>query len=178
MDQGDPKEQWKGIYTSPFHATRETKLQSFQFRITHRTIPCNRYLHNIRIRQDDNCSFCVPPVSDTLQHFFFSCPKSATFWTAVCLWLATQTDFHIAISEKEFMLGVQKEIPQSKQINLLVLLVKHFIFRQKLFYKANLDLTHFLRELKQKLAVEKYICTQEKRPAKFRQWARVYNALG
>lgn len=76
------------------------------------------------------------------------------------------------------MLGVPKEIPQSRSINLLVLLVKHFIFRQKLFYKANFDLTHFLRELKQKLGVEKYICTQESRPGKFRQWDKIYNVLG
>lgn len=156
----------------------QTKLQSFQFRITHHTIPCNRYLHNICVRQDDNCSFCDPPVSDTLQHFFYSCPKSASFWNAVCSWLSTQADLHIAISEKDFMLGVPKEIPQSRSINLLVLLVKHFIFRQKLFYKANFDLTHFLRELKQKLGVEKYICTQESRPGKFWQWDKIYNALG
>lgn len=174
----DPKEYWRQIYVFPFHATRESRLQSFQFKIMHRTIPCNRYQRNIRIRQDDNCSFCDPPVSDTLQHFFYSCPKAATFWHAVTQWLATQANFHILVSEKHFLLGVPKEIPQARMMNFIILLAKNFIFRQKLFNNANLELLHFLGELRNKLAVENFICTQAKKQYKFKQWNSIYKALG
>lgn len=178
VNQEDQKEHWKDVYTSPYKATRETKLQAFQYRVIHRTIPCNRYLHNIRIKQEDVCSFCNPPTSDTLQHFLFSCPKSADFWRSFCRWLATQANFHINLTEEEFLFGVPRGTPQARSINFLTILVKHFIFRQKLFHSANLDLTHFLRELKSKLGIERFICKQEKRPERFRHWEHVYKALG
>lgn len=177
--QQEPHEDyWKEIYSSPYKATRESKLQAFQFRIIHRVIPCNRFLCNIRIKQEDHCSFCDPPVTDTLQHFFFSCPLAASFWASVRQWLETQVNVHIEMMEREYMFGVPKEVPQARMFNLLALTVKHFIYRQKLFHNAALDLTHFLRELRVKLGMEKLLCTQEKKPAKFRQWARIYSALG
>lgn len=178
MREEDQNKRWKQTYVFPYQATRETKLQSLQFRITHRTIPCNRYLRNIRIRQDDYCSFCDNPTPDTLQHFFFSCPRVTTFWCSLTSWLATQANFHLNITENHFMLGVPNTFPQARYINLLVLLVKNFILRQKLFHNASLDLSHFLRELRQKLAVEKFIYTQGKRPDKFKQWSAIYKALG
>lgn len=112
--EADSKGKWEQVYTFPYLATRETKLQSLQFRITHRTIPCNRYLSNIRIKQDDSCSYCEPPVSDTIQHFFFSCTKVTTFWDSVTLWLATQANFHFTITEEHFLLGVPNAVPKAR----------------------------------------------------------------
>lgn len=177
-EDANPKEYWKGIYTSAYRATRESKLQAFQYKIIHRTIPCNRYLHNIRIKQEDHCSFCIPHTTDSLQHFFFSCPITKTFWTSVCRWLAMEADFHINLDEKEFLFGVPSAEPNARSINYLALLAKHFIYRQKLFHRANMELTHFLRDLRNKLAVEKLISVQENKPGKFRRWSRIYSALG
>ncbi len=33
---------WKNIFCSAFHITRETNLQSFQYKILHRTITCRK----------------------------------------------------------------------------------------------------------------------------------------
>lgn len=49
---------WEEIYRRPYTAARDTKLQAFQYRLCHRIIPCNKFLKNIRIRQDHKCSFC------------------------------------------------------------------------------------------------------------------------
>lgn len=174
----NPKEFWKEAYTSAYRATRESKLQSFQYKIIHRIITCNKYLCNIRIKQDDFCSFCTPHITDSLQHFFYSCPISRTFWTSVCRWMAAKADLHIDLTEKEFLFGVSVDKPNARSINLIALLAKHFIYRQKLFYQANMNLTHFLRDLRHKLGVEKFILVQENKPGKFARWARVYNALG
>lgn len=73
-------------------------------------------------------------------------------------------------------LGTSPEL--YRPMNFIVLLAKNFILRQKLFLNASLDLTHFLRELRQKLAMEKLISTQTNRPDKFHQWNAIYNALG
>ena len=43
-------EAWIRIFKMPFKIIRETKLQSFQYKIVHRTIACNKWLANIKIR--------------------------------------------------------------------------------------------------------------------------------
>ena len=40
---------WPRIYQMSFMVTRETRLQSFQYRILHRIIPCNKWLFDITI---------------------------------------------------------------------------------------------------------------------------------
>lgn len=150
-DQGVTTEYWKDIYVRPYHTTRDTKLQAFQFKLVHHTIPCNKYLCNIKIKQSDACSFCDPQAVDTLQHFFFSCSTVTTFWKAVCNWLASQADFHVNVDEREFLFGVPKGARQARAINFTLLFTKHFIYRQKRFCQGTLELTHYLRELKGKL---------------------------
>ncbi len=38
------------IFEQPFKCYRVTKIQSFQFRIIHRIIPCNQWLKNVMIK--------------------------------------------------------------------------------------------------------------------------------
>ncbi len=42
---------WKRIFNLPFSTTRDTNIQSFQFRIIHKVIPCNKWLHTIKIKK-------------------------------------------------------------------------------------------------------------------------------
>lgn len=138
--------------TSPFHALRDTKLQTFHFKLTHRIIPCNRYLSNIHIRRNDVCSFCE--ASDTLQHFFFHCEATNTFWRNLTYWLSHNTNIVVRMDIEELIFGIPQHAPDAKCINFILILAKNFIFRQKLFHQGQLDQTHFLRELRLKLQVE------------------------
>lgn len=167
---------WKEIYLSPYCTTRDTKLQAFQYKLIHRVLPCNRYLHNIRIKESDICSFCTE--KDTLQHFFWTCSLVQDFWHKVEEWLSLNGDIHIQTNMKQFLFGFPKTHPQVKIINLLSLAAKHFIYRQKLFHAGNLELIHFLREFRAKLGIEKFICMKENKIRKFARWNRIYNALG
>ncbi len=56
---------------------RETKIQTFQYRILHRIIPCNKWLHNIKIKDSDSSDY-YGGVDDIL-HFFKKCPKVNDF---------------------------------------------------------------------------------------------------
>ncbi len=47
-----------------FKTARETKIQTIQYRIIHRIIPCNEWLHNIKIRDINKCNVC--PGIDTI----------------------------------------------------------------------------------------------------------------
>lgn len=58
------KDTWAHACTEVYKNTRETKLQSFHYKVLHRVIPCNRYLTQIRIKDTDWCPFCDE--SDTI----------------------------------------------------------------------------------------------------------------
>lgn len=173
QNQGDS---WDYVYMAPYKATRETKYQAFQYKVLQRIIPCNRYLANIKVKQDDTCAFCDEV--DTIQHFLSDCQNTHHFWTQVCSWLDQNTDLHIDISQQEFLFGVHPTIPGSRKMNFITIMVKFFVHRQKLFHNGDFPLTLFLRELKSRLQMEKQVCFLEGKPDKFRGWERVLTALG
>ena len=47
-------EEWNEIFKHPFRITRETKLQTFQYKIIHRIINCNKKLYDMKIKNDTN----------------------------------------------------------------------------------------------------------------------------
>lgn len=135
-------EYWASIYKSPYKAARDTKLQAFHFRMVHRFIPCNAFLSNIRIRRDDECSFCS--ATDSIEHFLFYCPIVVAFWGKVVAWFHEETDTQLQVSLRTFRFGVPDDFPNARVVNFTLLFVKFFIYRQKLFHQGTMDLTHFL----------------------------------
>lgn len=148
-------EYWSEIYRMPYKTARDTKLQAFFFRLTHRFVPCNRYLKNIRIKTDDKCTFCTSV--DTIDHFLFSCPIVQQFWTQVTAWLEREADVQLSVSLRTFLFGVPDSSPNARMINFILLFVKFFIYRQKLFHEGSLVIVHFLKELRLRLQVEKHL---------------------
>ncbi len=59
---------WKSIYKMPFKTARDTQIQSFQFRIIHRSIACNEWLNNLTIKSTNKCNLCEH--RDSIIHFF------------------------------------------------------------------------------------------------------------
>lgn len=154
---------WESKYRCSFRSTRETKLQSFQFKLLHRILPCRKYLRTIRISED----------------FFFYCPRVREFWKMIRDWFASQVNIYLAnTTVDEFMLGVPKEEPQARILNLTILTCKFYIFRQKLYHDSKLEFLGFLRELRYKLPIEKYICSLEGKASRFNIWNSVLSALG
>lgn len=135
-------EHWAEIYKRPYQSGRDTKLQSFQFKLCHRIIPCNKFLKNIRIRSDDKCSFCQD--QDSIQHFLFLCPTTKAFWNSICRWTATEADIQIDMSTRSFLFGIPVIAPQDKVVNFLLLFLKFYIYRQKLFHQGKLCILQFL----------------------------------
>lgn len=176
IGQDVSQDYWTEIYKRPYQAGRDTKLQSFQYRLCHRIIPCNRYLKNIRLRPDDKCSYCSD--QDSIQHFLFLCPETNTFWNSICTWLATEVGIQIDMSSRSYLFGVTINRPQDKMVNFLLLFVKFYIYRQKLFHRGQLCLLQLLRELRSRLSIERYLTTLENKPDRFNPWKKIYQALG
>lgn len=172
-----PQEYWQSNFEAAFRSVRETKLQAFQFKLLHRIIPCNKYLKNIRVVESDLCSYCGGV--DSLNHFFYHCSSVKPFWSALCTWATRQINIQLEnIQLCEYMLGIPQENPQSKVLNFIILSCKFYIYRQKLYHEGKTDLTAFLRELRAKLKIEKYICVLEGKADKFNRWRSILNALG
>lgn len=171
---------WEAMYKLSFQITRETKLQSFHYRLLHRLITCKKYLHTINISTDDKCVQCG--ARDTIVHFFATCPQVKAFWEKLSAWcLNNNLGFDLALlSEGEKVLGVldcNGNRPRFKRINWIILTAKYYLHRQKLFHAGELSLIAFLAELRNKLLMEKQACHWARRPQKFEIWETLLKTL-
>lgn len=77
-------EDWPALYRNPFRVTRETRLQAFQFKILHRTLPCRSFLKAIQVVLSDACPFCSE--KDDVQHFLYHCRNTKRLWENIQAW--------------------------------------------------------------------------------------------
>lgn len=82
------------------------------------------------------------------------------------------------LTTQEFVFGVKKECHKSVVINAILLYIRHYIHRQKLFYEGKLELLPWLREFRGKLQIEKWICARTGKARSFDKWNRILKELG
>ncbi len=170
-------EAWIRIFKMPFKIIRETKLQSFQYKIVHRTIACNKWLANIKIRTDSICNFCKK--EDTLEHFFLHCQNVELFWKHWHTWWNFCTEFVVSCSDvisECILLGFPGEDNIISVLNYCVLIAKHYIYSKKIKHDNNLDLYQYLVYLKQKLKFEKQVC-EHNSSVSFDKYEIIYNMI-
>lgn len=119
-------EYWSEIYKMPYRTARDTKLQAFQYRVIHKTLPCNKFLSNLRICQTDSCTFCQ--ASDSIEHFLFHCPHTKIFWGKLCTWLDREADIQLTVSVRALLFGVPAASPNAKVVNFLLIFIKFYIY--------------------------------------------------
>ena len=126
---------WKDIFTRPFKTVRETKIQSFQYKIVHRIINCNKKLFDMRIKPSPICSFCDG--IDDIKHFFFDCAPTNTFWAELFAWLSERchTDFSDNNTEKVILFGLPLLDENCTVLNFCVLYGKYYVYRPKIISK-------------------------------------------
>lgn len=170
-------EEWRDVTTNVYKATRETKLKILHFKIINWIIPCGTYLQQLRILQDDLCAFCG--LQDSLPHFFYDCARNKPFWQAVCRWFEGVEDLRLtSINCKHFLFGIPQLDPKGKKINAILISVKFYIHRQRLFHQGQFELVHWLREFRSRLLVEREILGRERRLRCFTPWKRILEAMG
>ncbi len=59
------------MFKFPFKTVRDTKIQTFQYDIVHRVIPCNNWLCNIKVKDIKAGDYCGK--IDDIAHFFKNC---------------------------------------------------------------------------------------------------------
>jgi hypothetical protein len=70
---------WRNIYSFPFRTTRNTKLQNFQFKLSHRITATNSFLFKCGLTETELCTFCTE-TKESLLHLFLECIYSKEFW--------------------------------------------------------------------------------------------------
>ena len=140
---------WKSIYKMPFKTVRDTQIQSFQFRIIHRTIACNEWLNNLTIKSTNKCNFCEH--KDSIIHFFINCEKTNQFWKTWALWWKRLTGFDITIDNcilECIIFGFPGSSQNIKLINYCILYAKYFIYKNKMNGIENIGFLGYLSYLK------------------------------
>ena len=169
------EKQWEKIFAAPFQACKETDLQSFQYRILHRIIQCNHWLHNLKVLISPLCQKCN--VDDTIIHYFIECDKLQNFWSSFANWWCRITANDINLTETMIIFGTTMQSRKSELFNFCLILAKKYISDNKSKVKDT-TLLDFLVILKNKLEEKQvyYQCTN--RSDEFtNKWGLLYNNI-
>ena len=160
----------------PFKVTQETKLQSFQFRVIHRIIPCNKWLYNITVKSSSKCDFCNE--EDNLLHYFIYCPNTNLLWKCFFNWWYTITKIDIKETLDEHILfGYPGNNEIETVLNFCVLLAKWFIYCRKLNNNNDMDFYQYQVQLKERLYIERMLCIKNNSPQNFDKWSIIYEHM-
>ena len=79
IDQlGDEDLNWNKLYTNRLQATKDIRLQNFQYRCLMRIIPIHKYLLKCKVGETALCELCTMEI-ETLNHLFGGIQLSTTF---------------------------------------------------------------------------------------------------
>ena len=173
------EEEWTDVFLRPYTCLRETKLQSFQYKIIHRIINCNKKLFDMRIKNSPLCTYCDQ--TDDICHFIFLCKDVYEFWREICTWWNTLdydgVDFPAYPNVKTIIFGSQDVTEGVAVLNFCIFHIKYYIYRQRLFHDNVFQLHEIQNVIVAKLEIEKNICQKENRNHKFDKFEILYENL-
>ena len=76
------EDKWKFIYALPYILTQDTNLRWFQYKLIHRILANNYFLHKIGIAESIQCTFCNLE-SETIYHLFWDCEYVKKLWIEI-----------------------------------------------------------------------------------------------
>ena len=133
---------------------RDVRMQSFQYKIIHRILPCNKYLSKWHDTITSECSYCM--AEDDISHFLYCCPYTRPFWRKLDTWLQVIGVQQSAVSCKEVLFGLTAKKPHTTAINFTILQAKWYIFRKKINHDV-LIWPEFVHDLKNRMEIERNV---------------------
>jgi exonuclease III len=160
-----PTFNWQNAYKSIMFTTKDTGLIWFTYRILHRILGTNNYLHKIKIVDNKACSLCSQD-PETILHLFFHCPFVTNIWSCLSSWIFQKTRKRLQFDIQTVIFGLMT--PHDKIINLIIMLVKRCIFS---FSRKNLPFTfnNILASLKSYFSYEKKMLSSD---VFLKRWAK------
>ena len=118
---------WQEIYCIPFRVTVDSKSREFQFKVLHRYLATNEFLHKIGLVSSCLCTFCKRE-SETIEHLLIECDYSNKFWQDLIKWL-NMIDIKVeALSEIDKIFGIWKRQVDFHLLNHFLILAKQHIY--------------------------------------------------
>jgi hypothetical protein len=143
---------FKQYFTLAHKAVQDTKLQSFQYKILNRILPCNESLHKMKLKLSSKCDTCKE--TETLEHLLYLCKETKLFWKYLVNWMDS---------------GLYKYF--------IIMHAKWFIYRSKL-KQENIFLMSFLTNLKYHVQIEHLIeCIKITDRGIANKWDKLYFTL-
>ena len=131
---------WSSAYLLALRCTKSTKLIEFHFKFFHRRLATNNFLFKMKLKENENCTFCQK-APETLMHLFWTCQKTSKLWKSIVEWLQNMN-----IIQNNFTLlnitalGLKPDTSKyALQINYCLLLARYHIW----LAKTNETLPHF-----------------------------------
>ena len=173
IDDGD----WNLIFRQPYIASRETKLQSLQYKIIHRIIPCQKWLYNLKVIDSPVCQRCPSNCIDTITHHLVECGGLNNFWVDLESWWNRVAEYKVRLHTKHIIFGLYHDNHHFRTLNYVILLGKWFI-RKQLYLDRPVNLNRYFVVLKQHLDIEKMILAGKGQGILFdSNWEGIYESL-
>lgn len=151
------EDEWLYIHSMPFKCTKNTKLQSFQYKVVHNILATQKTLLQYKLSTSDLCTFCEE-ATETIQHLLFSCPYTRQCWSDLETWLRPILEITDLVMEKHILLGSFQECI----VDLIFIVSKYSIYISKLKGERP-KLDSIKRALKQEYTVEREIAKRDAR---------------
>ena len=154
-------------------------LQSLQFQIINRYIPC-RYNLSLWYRNESPlCSLCADNEIDTIEHYFVTCKTLGIFGGDFRRWWVNTTAILIRLTTLDILFGIPNENDNYciATLNYCILYAKQHIHLNK---KENKDIKFqdYKQNFKNRLVCEKYIMEYTGKHALFVQkWQNILESL-
>jgi len=156
----------------------DAKIQSFQYKILNRIIPCNNMLYIWGIVESVACNLCEQ--IDTIEHYFFYCNSCKIFWQSLSAWLNELFEVYIPIKITDVLFGITHRKTQDEImsiLNVIIMYGKWFIHIRKLEQKT-FSFSSFLRYLKYALKVEHQVSIYKNKLVEFEsRWSTIISNL-
>jgi len=154
------------IYALP-HKLMETRLQSFQYKLLHRILPCKYNLHKWSISQSPSCNYCN--CVDTIEHCFFYCNMSDRFWKSVAKWIESLYKVQIPIKITDVLFGIPHRKTQDDMmyiLNYVILCGKWYLYTSR---KDDLptSFSRYINLFKYMLSIEEQISINRNKHKEF-----------
>jgi len=119
---------WQNIYSSPFRTTRNTKLQNFQFKLSHRITATNSFLFKCGLKETELCTFCSE-TKESLLHLFWECTYSKNFWFSLVNIFENCGINMQYINAPNIILGIVDPLDPDNTKNQVILILKYYLYK-------------------------------------------------
>jgi hypothetical protein len=165
---------FKCFFTLPYKILRSTKVQTFQYKLLHRTIPCKNNLYKWKLVETPNCNSCTE--IETIEHFFYNCERTKGFWNSLLIWIKNNLELTIALSVVDVLFGIPFEQDDLLlYLNFIILQAKWFIYKTKLI-SHDLFILQFIQELNYCTKLE-YLAELTKKSENENKWKTLNDLL-